>query len=265
MKIRNQHFLLINSLLTVVLLCSCAREDASSDAVNTKTSPEISRATDMEISSPIQSAVSEDNWRLEYGARNEKALALGDARTLEEAQWLKRKGFLSASRRDELSKLSPQALKQLVETGDEDATLFVGDILVKQKRGQEALPYLSRLALKKASIPALYLKAKHYANELNASEDVGEAQSIRQEAGSALLTAYLLGDYKAGQLLYSIYEKGVPPVIFSEAMRTVQEMQRINARNHQPALRIDARPMPSSAHGVNDSQEDFWRSDKLSW
>ena len=237
---------------------SCSNERAPADTpAAAESNPKINAA-------PLPPSINNLTWEQEYTGQGEidrnNSLAL--ARTLQEAQWLRRQGFFSNSQLEKLSSLPRSELEARVRSGDQDATLFVADQLIQAGQGERLIRQVEAIALEQGSIPAMYLAAKH-ASSL-AKKDAVKADLARPSrnnvtantrAASMLMLAYSRGDYRAGQLLFSVYPDGVPPIAFTEGMKLAQEMDRRYGEAHGGRkLPIDPRPISSSVYGLREDE-----------
>lgn len=200
------------------------------------------------------SSLNEENWR-EYYAEEPSSIA--GAASLDEAKWLSRNGFLTRQERMKLEQLTRQDIEQLAKTGDANAILYLAEQDINAGRGEAATHGLNRLVQTKQSIPALHLLAKqaHETETLNGQIGTGPSASA-----TLLMQAFVLGDYKAGLTLSRVHPRGVPPVVFTDAMRKLSLEQDAYKKTNGGRLPVfDPRPLQASVNGLIGDDESFWK------
>lgn len=200
------------------------------------------------------SSLNEENWR-EYYAEEQSSTA--GAASLDEAKWLSRNGFLTRQARMKFEQLARQDIEQLAKAGDANAILFLAEQDINAGRGGAATYGLNRLVQTKQSIPALHLLAKqaHETETLNGQIGTGPSASA-----TLLMQAFVLGDYKAGLILSRVHPRGVPPVVFTDAMRKLSLEQDAYKKTNGGRLPVfDPRPLQASVNGLIGDAESFWK------
>lgn len=267
MKINKPYLNLVASLALIATGCGKSPKVDSPQLPSDNTlhsAPAVARPQ------PFNPSVDEQNWHTLFPASNISAFKrkhhdVAAARTYEEGKWLERQGFLSSSEVDYLSSLPRTDLENRVRSGDVNATIFLGQQLIDAGQGKRIQRALQKIALEQANIPAMYLSARTIAVELadtsnRSSASIANDRSLRAEAASYLLMAYSRGDYRASQLLFSLYPDGVPPAAFTEGMRQVQRMDAAyRARHGDVRAVVDPRPVPDETLGLVETSDDFFR------
>ncbi|MFT4179719.1 MAG: hypothetical protein QM612_09705 [Thermomonas sp.] len=216
----------------------------------------------------VEAPISDANWERELAWVDEGAMvdgrtSISTARSVEEAQWLQRQGFLTRSKIDYLKSLGPAEVERLARAGNRDAILFLGDQLIKDGRGDLVVRALNHLIDKEASIPALHLRARYKTSKVvevpselptdswQWRDAAFESSRSKIDVASDYFAAYLLGDYRGSQIgtkMFSYEGSGaVPPAVYTEAARKVARM----AQSGHP-IKLDPRPIPEEANGVQD-------------
>lgn len=197
----------------------------------------------------------------------------GVALTPAEADWLSRKGFLSNSERNRLSTMSEDELRSRSKQGDRSALLYLAEKLIDSGQGNTAASALRNLVNKDNSIPARYLLARYESQgitpanasmpdsaDMAAHQVWSQDEAKRQTAASYLMQNYLMGDYRAGQMLYDLYpmkgsaagsSDGIPPSVLTKALDAIQKAR---AANPTYAANYDPRPMPQGTFGRQSGQ-----------
>jgi hypothetical protein len=218
-------------------------------------------------------ALSEKNWASELGWVNPDAMvdgrtSISTARSLEEAQWLQRHGFLTKAKIEHFNKLGFSAVYRLAKAGDNDALLYVGERMVMDGEGKRIIGALDHLIEKQGSIPALHLRARYKVGLITKVPKDLPTSSMewrdamishdqeKADVASDYFAAYLLGDYRGAQFVSKMYaysEGGVAPVVFTMASQKVTQIANARASlPGAPPIRLDPRPMPQDARGADD-------------
>jgi hypothetical protein len=266
----------VGCLFASILIAAGCDKAPTPDRVQGEETP---RRSEKMLSHPAsqstnQVKIVEANWENEFGVEDMAGIdnkspkdLFDEALTLEEAQWLSNHGFLSRSHRVRLSQLSESEIGKMISIGDAHATLFAAENLIARGRGDLAVVSLTRLASDRSSIPARYLLSRYYADLLSAY-DLSDEEALslanhetrisneraRERAAVELMRNYVQGDYRAGQMLYDLYRRGVsiPPVIFSQTMTNAGRENSIRASSSSASIgRFEPRPVPKGLHGLN--------------
>ncbi len=257
---------LAGCIFIALALAACKPEGDPAVAEEAKPSQEP-QAPNIQASSHAAPRVSEATWEQELGWVDESVkidgrTSISTARSLEEAQWLQRHGFLTRTKIDHLRGMGFQKVEQLARSGDRDAILFLGEEMIKDGRGNLVAPALDRLIEKEASIPALHLRARYKTSLVSEvpsevptdswqwREVAFESSNAKIDVASDYFAAYLLGDYRGSQVatkMFAADPAGFPPAIYTEAARKVAQMAK-----EQSSLKLDPRPMPDDVRGVNE-------------
>lgn len=124
-------------------------------------------------------------------------------------------------------------------------------------RGGAATYGLNRLVQTKHSIPALHLLAKQAHETETLSGKIGTGSSA---SATLLMQAFVLGDYKAGLTLSRVHPRGVPPVVFTDAMRKLSmEQDAYKNANGGRLPMFDPRPLQAGVNGLIGDDESFWK------
>jgi hypothetical protein len=259
-----KRFLIILGVLAA--LSACAPEsngEAGGELV-------VAEKTRSPVSTQVASSsepLTETNWENELAwvdddGKIDGHTSISTARSLDEARWLQRHGFLTRSKIERLRRLGFVKVEELARSGDRDAVLFLGEQMIKDGRGDLVAPALNRLVEEEASIPALHLRARYKTSRVSEvpselptdswqwREVAFENSNAKIDVASDYFAAYLLGDYRGSQVaskMFAADPAGFPPAIFTEAARKVAQMAKL-----QPSIKLDPRPMPDDVRGVNE-------------
>lgn len=281
----------VASVLMVIahaaVVSGCSRQSSSAAAQPPQNAASKTVASD---ASPADTTPLGDKWRQEFGVlptqKGTTVVSGADgyvggmpgelydiALTPAEADWLSRKGFLGASERNRLSAMSEDELRSRSKQGDRSALLYLAEKLIDSGQGNTAASALRSFVNKDNSIPARYLLARYESQGISARNSAmpdpadsaayqvwREEEPKRQAAASYLMQNYLLGDYRAGQMLYDLYpmkgsdagsSDGIPPSVLTKALEAIQKAR---AANPMYAANYDPRPMPQGTFGRQSGQ-----------
>ena len=249
----------------ILVLSSCKNESAGTTIEASRLAPQPA-ATQRVASS---AAVAGNRWEKEYGGAKPgmgdySSAAISTARTLEEAQWLKRQGFLSRTKIQSLRELGFEELDKLARAGNHDAILFIGERLVAEGRGNLIAPALDQMIESSGSIPALELRARYKSSKVlpgpgqipTSSWEWREATIAstltKVDVAADYFAAYILGDYRGSQVVASMFsiEEGVPPLVYTEAMKRVAMIADARRTSGKPPIHVDPRPIPEGVRGA---------------
>lgn len=257
-------------IMGVAALALGGCQPESSDAVAVDARQQIGSVKQEVKPVPAQSSdasISEENWQRELAwvddsAKVDGRTSISTARSVEEAKWLQRHGFLTRSKIDYLRGLGFTEVERLARAGNSDAILFLGEQFIKQGRGDLIVGALGKLIDKDASIPALHLRARYKTSKVTEvpselptdswqwRDAAFESSESKIDVASDYFAAYLLGDYRGAQIatkMFAYDKDGLPPVVYTNAARMVAGMAQ---GGH--SIRLDPRPMPDDARGAND-------------
>ncbi len=244
-------------ILTLSLVACGQKESADAPAV-----PAVDEAAVVGVRSGSSAyangsetrSLKEGNWR-EYYAEEQSSFA--GAASLDEAEWLSRNGFLTRQERTKFERLARQDIERLAKAGDANAVLYLSEQDIEAGNGAAATNRLNRLVQTKQSIPALHLLAKqaHETETLNGRIGTGPSASA-----TLLMQAFVLGDYKAGLALSRVHPRGVPPAVFTDAIRKLSMEQDAFKKSNDGRLpSFDPRPMQAGVNGLAGDEESFWK------
>lgn len=244
-------------ILTLSLAACGQQENADAAAVQAidKAAVDESRSdSSVDVNGVDTSSLKEANWREHFA---DEPSSLAGAASLEEAKWLSRNGFLTRQERAKFEQLARKETERLAKAGDANAILYLAEQDINAGNGAAATYGLNRLVQKKHSIPALHLLAKQAHETETLNGQVGTGPSA---AATLLMQAFVLGDYKAGLALSRVHPRGVPPAVFTDAIRKLSmEQDTFKKSNGGRLPAFDPRPVGASVNGLAGDEESFWK------
>ena len=273
-KVTTRRRALLFAALVTIAGCKDKSPDVKQGVVEDVSSKAQVGQTHAATISLSSAPINDGNWQYEYGRVDPRAQMDGNssistARSKEEAEWLKRRGFVSQSAAEKFKKMGFKEVDALARAGNAEAILYISDMLISNGEGSKVSHALDGMIKNTGSIPALELRARYKSSLISAVPGDIPTSSIawrdtavdnvqaKIDVAADYFTAYLLGDYRGSQMVVAMFSdgQGVPPAVYTESMKRVQEI--VNTRSKNPGLRpysLDPRPIDE---GVNGAIEGF--------